>query len=58
MQKKTVGFSLMLLSLILMVGFDIDGRHYIGDTDIAWVYVWMLTAIVGFVLTVWTPEEK
>ncbi len=60
MDKRITGFAIMLLSLILMLGFQSCGWYYAGDASLKWSMIWMLTAIVGFVLVVWKekPDDK
>ncbi len=50
MDKKTLGFAIMLLSLILMLGFEMLGWDYLFE--LPWHLVWMGTAVVGFILVV------
>ncbi len=58
MNRKTIGFAIMLLSLIFLIGFNIIGWRYVGDLALMWPMVWMLTAIVGFVLVVWEKKKE
>lgn len=49
--KQTIrGMALMLLSLILIVGFNSVGWIYIFDLDIQWQHLFMITGIIGFVM--------
>ncbi len=50
MDKKTLGFAIMFLSLILMLGFQMWGWEYLFE--IPWLWIWMATAVGGFVLVV------
>ncbi len=52
MSKKVIGLAIMLLSLIFLMGFSFMGWDYIGDISLTWQIVWMLTAVVGFVLVI------
>ncbi len=51
MDKKTLGFAIMLFSLILMIGFQYVSWKYINQ-EIHWPWIWMLTATAGFVLAI------
>ena len=49
--KQTIhGMALMLLSLILLVGFNSVGWLYIFDLDVQWQHLFMITGIIGFVM--------
>ena len=57
MNKRVIGFAIMLLSLILIIGFNSVGWVYVGDFALMWPMVWMLTAVIGFILIV-ISEKK
>lgn len=57
MNKRVIGFAIMLLSLILLIGFNSIGWVYVGDFALMWPMVWMLTAVIGFILIV-ISEKK
>ncbi len=57
MDKKVVGFAIMFLSLILLLGFSFMGWDYIGDLALSWQMVWMLTAIGGFILVILSQKK-
>ncbi len=52
MDKKVLGFAIMFLSLILLLGFSFMDWVFIGDLALTWQIVWMLTAVGGFILVV------
>ncbi len=57
MNKKVIGFAIMFLSLILLLGFTFMEWDYIGDLSLTWQIVWMLTAAVGFVLVILSQNK-
>ncbi len=57
MDKKAIGFAIMFLSLILLLGFSFMGWDYIGDLSLTWQIVWMLTAIGGFILVILSQKK-
>lgn len=58
MDKRTVGFAIMFLSLILMIGFSLNRWDYVGDLSLTWPLVWMITAVMGFVLVIWKEKKE
>ncbi len=48
MDRKIKGFAVMLLSLILIIGFNSVGWNFILDTNVQWQHVWMIVALIGF----------
>ncbi len=58
MDKKIVGFAIMFLSLIFLIGFNIIGWRYVGDLALMWPMVWMITAVIGFILVVINAKKS
>jgi len=57
--KQTIrGMALMLLSLILLVGFNSVGWIYIFDLDIQWQHLFMITGCIGFVMVFLGIQEE
>ena len=49
---KEKGFAVMLLSLILLIGFNIAGWQYVFDLSLDWAHIWMVLGISGFLMVV------
>ena len=49
---KEKGFAVMLLSLILLIGFNIVRWKYVFDLSLYWAHIWMILGIVGFLMVV------
>lgn len=58
MDRKIRGFAVMLLSLILIVGFNSVGWTYFFDFSFDWQHIWMLLGLVGFAMVVWDGKKK
>lgn len=58
MNRKLEGIALMLLSLILIIGFNSVGWTYCFDFDFCWQHIWMLLGLVGFVMVFWDGPKK
>ena len=49
--KQTIrGMALMLLSLILIVGFNSVGWLYVFDLSVRWQHLFIIMGIIGFVM--------
>ncbi len=62
-KRKVNGLSVMLLSLILLIGFnnlssDSFDWRYVFDLSLTWQEVWMILGIIGFVMVVWDGKKK
>lgn len=59
--RKLKGFAVMLLSLILLIGFDtlrsisFRWRYVFSFT---WSEVWMIVGFIGFVMVVWDGKKQ
>ena len=42
----------MLLSLILLIGFNSAGWRYVFDLSLYWAHIWMALGIIGFLMVV------
>ena len=49
---KEKGFAIMLLSLILLIGFNSAGWRYVFDLSLYWAHIWMALGIIGFLMVV------
>ena len=58
MNRKIDGIALMLLSLILIVGFDSVGWYACFDFDFDWQHLWMLLGLTGFIMVFWDGKKK
>lgn len=58
MDRKIKGFAVMLLSLILIIGFNSVRWVYFFDFDFYWQHVWMILGLVGFGMVVWDGKKK
>lgn len=58
MNRKLEGIALMLLSLILMIGFNSVGWTHFFDFNFCWQHIWMLLGLVGFVMVFWDGPKK
>ena len=57
MKKQLQGIALILFSVLMTISFEIAGWRYLGDLDLKWAHIFMLTGIVGLILT-FIPERK
>lgn len=55
---KEKGFAIMLLSLILLIGFNIVGWKYVFDLSLHWATIWMLLGVIGFFMTFFDKHKK
>ena len=56
MKRQLQGIAVLLLSILLMLGFNSVGWHYIFDFDVEWQHIFMLVGIAGAVIALW-PEK-
>ena len=50
MKKQLQGITILLFSILLMLGFNSVGWHYIFDLDLEWQHIFMVIGIVGVVV--------
>ena len=56
MKKQLQGITILLLSILLMLGFNSVGWHYVFDFDFEWQHIFMVLGIVGAVV-VFLPDK-
>lgn len=49
---KEKGFAVMLLSLILLIGFNIVRWKHVFDLSLYWAHIWMVLGFAGFLMVV------
>lgn len=58
MKKQLIGIAIILCSILFAVSFNNVGWHWLnGDIGLSWQHLFMITGIVGAVLT-FIPEKK
>ena len=57
MKKQLQGITILLLSILLMLGFNSVGWHYIFGLDLEWQHIFMVIGIVGAVVA-FLPNKK
>ena len=50
MKRALQGISIILLSIMLILGFDSIGEKYIFDLNLHWSTVFMAFGIIGFAM--------
>lgn len=50
MKRALQGISIILLSIMLILGFDSIGEKYIFDLNLHWSTVFMMFGIIGFAM--------
>lgn len=56
--RKVFGIVIILCSILFAITFNNVGWHWlIGDIGLSWQHLFMITGIVGAVITV-APEKK
>ena len=58
MDRKIKGLAVMLLSLILMIGFNSVGWVFFFDLDFCWQHIWMILGLAGFGMVMWDGKKK
>lgn len=58
MNRQIKGLAIMLLSLILIIGFNSVGWTYFFDFDFLWQHIWMILGLIGFVVVIWDGKKK
>lgn len=51
MRRQLQGIAVMLLSMILILGFNSIGVKYVFDLSLHWSRVFMIIGILGFVIS-------
>ncbi len=51
MRRQLQGIAIILLSILLTLGFENVGWKYVFDLSLNWAHIFMLTGILGLVLT-------
>lgn len=49
MNLQLQGIMILLCSILLTLIFAVTNTRSIGDTDVSWFLVWMITGILGLV---------
>ena len=57
MKKQLQGVTILLLSILLMLGFNSVGWRYIFGLDLTWQHIFMVLGIVGAVVA-FLPDKK
>lgn len=57
MKKQLQGITILLLSILLMVGFNSVDWHYVFDLDLEWQHIIMMLGIVGTVVAFWHDKK-
>lgn len=56
MRRQLQGIALILMSILLLLGFDRIGMEYVFDLSLQWAHLFMLLGVAGVVLAFW--KEK
>ena len=57
MKKQMQGIAILLLSILLILGFNSVGWDYVFDFDFEWQHIFMISGIVGVVIA-FLPDKK
>ena len=58
MRKQLQGIAVMLLSILLMFGFDSIGIKYVFDLSLHWSTIFLVIGIVGFIMVFRKDNNK
>ena len=50
MKQQLQGIAVLLLSMMLILGFDSIGEHYVFDLSLHWSTIFMAIGILGFAM--------
>ena len=50
MNQQLQGIAVMLLSILLILGFDSIGEQYVSDLSLPWSTIFMAISILGFAM--------
>lgn len=56
MRRQLQGIALILMSILLLLGFDRIGVKYVFDLSLQWAHLFLLLGAAGVVMTFW--KEK
>lgn len=56
MRRQLQGIALILMSILLLLGFDPIGMEYVFDLSLQWAHLFVLLGVTGVVLAFW--KEK
>lgn len=57
MKKQLQGITILLLSILLILGFNSVGWHYVFDLSLEWQHIFMASGIVGAIIA-FLPDKK
>lgn len=57
MKRQLQGIAILLLSILLTLGFDSVGWHYVFDLSLYWTDIFMAMGIVGAAIAL-LPDKK
>jgi hypothetical protein len=57
MKRQLQGIAIILCSILFAVSFNTVGWYYIGDIDLTWQHLFIITGIMG-VVVVFLPERN
>lgn len=57
MKRQFRGIAIILLSILLMLGFDSVGWDYVFDLSLMWQHIFMILGTVGLII-VFLPDKK
>ena len=58
MRKQLQGIAVMLLSILLMLGFDSIGIKYVFDLSLHWSTIFRVIGIIGFIMVFRKDNNK
>lgn len=56
MRRQLQGIALILMSILLLLGFDRIGAEYVFDLSLQWAHLFMLLGATGVIMVFW--KEK
>lgn len=57
-RKQLQGIAVMLLSILLMLGFDSIGIKYVFDLSLHWSTIFRVIGIIGFIMVFRKDNNK
>ena len=58
MRKQLQGIAVILLSILLMLGFDSMGIKYVFDLSLHWSTIFLVIGIIGFIMVFHKDNNK
>lgn len=58
MKRQMQGITIILFSILLLLGFSASDWQYIWHTGFEWSWLWMLTGAFGLVWSLLPPKSE